>query len=64
MVEQIKSKTHEWIPYEADENPFKDMTIEQLKALNGGMWDDDDLHQKVIAETNSEQLQENLAEIQ
>lgn len=35
MVKEIKSKTTEWQPYEADENPLQNYSTEELFALVG-----------------------------
>lgn len=43
MVDHIKKSTTRWTPYEVDENPFKDHSMESLeKRLNGGMGFDHD----------------------
>lgn len=36
MVDHIKRSTTSWIPYEVNENPFRDQPMEKLKMkLNG-----------------------------
>ena len=35
IVAEIKSMTQDWIPYEAHENPLKDLTHEEIKGTLG-----------------------------
>jgi cathepsin B len=41
-VEAIKAKAKTWVPFEVDENPLKDKTEAQLKALLGALPEDDE----------------------
>jgi len=42
-VDDIKSKTWLWTPYDADENPLNDKTDEELMGIIGGYKDEEDL---------------------
>ena len=39
IVEDIKSKTQDWVPFEADENPLADLDDDELQRLTGTEFD-------------------------
>ena len=42
MVDEIKSMTNAWTPLEVDENPFKDMSLDELRDTKlGGLGGED-----------------------
>ena len=41
IVDKIKTTTTLWAPYEQDENPLKDYTLDQLRSLCGMIKDDE-----------------------